>query len=189
MFKRSIILVGFGVILAAVLGREILADDLIIGGRIFKHSLLGTATIKQVGNLENDPLFGIFTYTITLVAVACDTPSGNRIEGAPARVNVELIGSGAVSQDDAEKKKGRGHVTVVTSTDNFLDPQFCTSAQMIPVEVEVREMDVDIEIFECLDTACTTSEFKSSLKLHCIGQNLEPGDEYGCETLLVVHPH
>ncbi len=197
MFKRSVIIVGFGVILAAVLGRETSADTLIIGGRVFKHSLRADIVAKQVGNLAQTPVIGESSYTVTVVRVTCQTRSGNVIQGEPARVNeVQLNSSVPLEQTATEKRKGRAHGTVVTSTDIFLDPQFCTSHQMIPVEAEVQEMEAVLQVSECIgedipetteDERCSTSVPKSFMKLACTGSDLEPGDEYSCVQLLLEH--
>jgi hypothetical protein len=195
MVQKLFVVGLLGASLAALGAPRAEAHYIVVSGALKWHSLDCGLDLKGVANPATNPAASRCTVTASLIEVLCENPANQEVApGKSAIREVTLVGSEQIDQADITGR-GKAHVDVHVPTDALLDPEFCVNPNWHPVLALVRQAQVQIDTFECLDAECTqlgerasTADFSCVLPPEFTLQDPPaPGDLYACGEVTSAH--
>lgn len=194
MFRRAMAIAILAVTLAAVPPPAAEAHYIVVGGQLKYHSLLCGLDLRGVQNPDRNPATSVCFVLAQEVELLCENPTEHNTAPGKAGIRTILVGADQVDQSDITGK-GTAHVDVLVDTDDLLSPEFCVNPNWHPVLVLVRQADVEIKTYECLDAACTQlGDLASTTRFACVLPDAftlanppSPGEPYVCTEASATH--
>jgi hypothetical protein len=155
--------------------------------------------LKAVPNPATHPAAVQCVVATALVELLCKNPAGHEVRPGQAATQVILVAQDQIDQGNiTDKKKGKAEVEVRVPDDPLLNPAFCVNPNWIPIEVLIRELTAQINVYECigpaedacsvLGTLASTVEADCTLSAEFDFDNLPPpGTPYECAVGAFVH--
>lgn len=200
MLRRFVVIVVLLGCVGAVVIPRADAHYIYVSGRLVYHSLGCEWALKGVPNTLSKPAVTECRSVITLVDTLCENPQNRSVVPGQAATQTVLVGQEPFTEGNLTGK-GKATVSVSIADDAVLAalqdvPGVCVNPNWHLVAALVREVTVDLSVYECTNEACSTNTgvLASTATLDCslpegFSILLPPpdGTEYECTTISSVH--